>query len=69
MIPVRVFPLYSNCLINNVAFSLVIVLSLLTSHDPLSMGRYGSGQLLSGSRRVAGSIPPWACRSVLEQDT
>ena len=23
----------------------------------------------SGSRRVAGSIPPWACRSVPEQDT
>ena len=25
-------------------------------------------ELSSGSRRVAGSIPPWACRSVLEQD-
>ena len=38
VIPVRVFPLYSNCLINPlVAFSLVIVWSLLTSHDPLSM--------------------------------
>ena len=26
-------------------------------------------ELSSGSRRVAGSIPPWACRSVPEQDT
>ena len=26
-------------------------------------------ELSSGSRRVAGSIPPWVCRSVLEQDT
>ena len=25
-------------------------------------------ELSSGSRRVAGSIPPWACRSVPEQD-
>ena len=23
----------------------------------------------SGSQKVAGSIPPWACRRVLEQDT
>ena len=30
----------------------------------------GKGEVLSsGSRRVAGSIPPWACRSVPEQDT
>ena len=26
-------------------------------------------ELSSGSRKVAGSIPPWACRSVPEQDT
>ena len=26
-------------------------------------------ELPSGNRRVAGSIPPWACRSVPEQDT
>ena len=26
-------------------------------------------ELSSGSRRVAGSIPPWTCRSVPEQDT
>ena len=26
-------------------------------------------ELSSGSRRVAGSIPPWVCRSVPEQDT
>ena len=39
-------------------------------------GSYGSRgdvaqevELSSGSRRVAGSIPPWACQSVPEQDT
>ena len=26
-------------------------------------------ELSSGSRRVASSIPPWACRSVPERDT
>ena len=43
------------------------------SFDKAFWGKWGDVaqevELSSGSRRVAGSIPPWACRSVPEQDT
>ena len=50
-----------------------LFISWITRKHAISLYTWGDVaqevELSSGSRRVAGSIPPWACRSVPEQDT
>ena len=55
------------------AFPIISLLSLVYNTNSLMITNYLGGdvaqevELSSGSRRVAGSIPPWVCRSVLSK--
>ena len=49
--------------------SFYLICIVIISHSLCRGDMAQEVELSSGSRRVAGSIPPWACRSVPEQDT